>query len=153
MTAIISRSGWIGVDLDGTIAQYEGWKGVAHIGEPIPAMVARVRDYLAQGREVRIFTARMSSPDPDERKAVAAAIAAWTAKHVGKALPATCIKDYAMITLYDDRCKQVEPNTGRVIGEEDEPPPPGSPSFTEIVAKTPMPAAAFKSPLLERFKS
>ena len=26
---------WIGVDLDGTLARYDGWKGIEHIGEPI----------------------------------------------------------------------------------------------------------------------
>ena len=27
------------VDLDGTLAEHHGWKGVDHIGKPIPAMV------------------------------------------------------------------------------------------------------------------
>ena len=35
--------GWIGVDLDGTLAMYDGWVGVSHIGEPVPAMLQRVR--------------------------------------------------------------------------------------------------------------
>lgn len=26
--------GWIGVDLDGTLAEYHGWKGAEHIGQP-----------------------------------------------------------------------------------------------------------------------
>jgi hypothetical protein len=34
--------GWIGVDLDATLAKYDGWKSADHIGEPIPAMVDRV---------------------------------------------------------------------------------------------------------------
>ena len=37
----MSLSGWIGVDLDGTLAEYHGWNGGA-IGEPVPAMLARV---------------------------------------------------------------------------------------------------------------
>ena len=36
-------SGWIGVDLDGTLAEYHGWKGSEHIGPPIPLMVERVK--------------------------------------------------------------------------------------------------------------
>jgi len=34
---------WIGVDLDGTLAKYGEWRGVEHIGEPIPPMVDRVK--------------------------------------------------------------------------------------------------------------
>src|SRR5690349_18780615 len=58
-----AMSGWIGVDLDGTLAEYHGWKGVEHIGPPIPEMVARVKQWLAEGRDVRIFTARCSEGD------------------------------------------------------------------------------------------
>ena len=47
--------GWIGVDLDGTLAEYHGWKGSEHIGSPLPAMLARVKTWLEQGIEVRVF--------------------------------------------------------------------------------------------------
>ena len=40
--------GWIGVDLDGTLAEYLGWQGMGHIGEPIAPMVERVKAWLAQ---------------------------------------------------------------------------------------------------------
>jgi len=50
---------WIGVDLDGTLARYEGWKGADHIGAPVPAMLARVKEWRSNGIEVRIFTARI----------------------------------------------------------------------------------------------
>ncbi len=36
-----SNSGWIGVDLDGTLAHYEGWNGANHIGEPLAPMLER----------------------------------------------------------------------------------------------------------------
>jgi len=42
--------GWIGVDLDGTLAHYEGFKGAQHIGEPISPMVERVKRWLAEGK-------------------------------------------------------------------------------------------------------
>jgi hypothetical protein len=32
-------------------------------------------------------------------------------------LPITNCKDFAMVELYDDRCVQVEANTGRLIGQ------------------------------------
>lgn len=112
----MSTSGWIGVDLDGTLAHYEGWNG-GDIGKPIPAMVARVKAWLAAGISVRIVTARVSVPLVGTH----AAIEAWCVEHIGVALPVTCSKDYAMIELWDDRAVQVIPNTG-------EPAAPPSPS-------------------------
>lgn len=104
-------SGWIGVDLDGTLAKYDGWDG--SIGEPIPAMAERVREWLANDREVRIFTARVGSGDPEEAEYERKHIQDWTEKHFGKRLTVTATKDFAMVELWDDRCIQVEINTGR----------------------------------------
>ena len=28
------EKGWIGVDLDGTLAHYDKWRGVEHVGDP-----------------------------------------------------------------------------------------------------------------------
>ena len=56
----MSQSGWIGVDLDGTLAKYGSWNG-GQIGDPIPLMVERVKQWIAEGVEVRIFTARVGS--------------------------------------------------------------------------------------------
>lgn len=105
-------SGWIGVDLDGTLAHYDGWKGPDGIGEPILPMIGRVRDWLIQGREVRIFTARASSPE------MVPAVKAWLKKHELPDLEVTNVKDFAMIALYDDRAVQVEMNTGKILGKE-----------------------------------
>lgn len=106
-------SGWIGVDLDATLARYDGWKGGVHIGEPIPTMVNRVKGWLEEGRDVRIFTARISGPDAN---AQVHAIRAWSATHLGRELPITNVKDMQMDELWDDRAVQVEKNTGRPIG-------------------------------------
>jgi hydroxymethylpyrimidine pyrophosphatase-like HAD family hydrolase len=56
-------SRWIGVDLDGTLAHYTGWRGAEHIGVPIPAMLERVQAWVAAGVTVKIFTARASVPE------------------------------------------------------------------------------------------
>jgi hypothetical protein len=103
-------SGWIGVDLDGTLAEYGGWKGPDSIGKPIPAMLNRVLDWLNAGQEVRIFTARASVPEQIPF------VVEWCKTHLGRELPVTNVKDFGMVTLYDDRCVQVETNTGRLIG-------------------------------------
>jgi len=109
-------NGWIGVDLDGTLAVYDGWKGPEHVGEPVPAMVERVKAWIEEGQEVRIFTARVSHDGTPQRVADAkyarSAVVRWCLKHLGRELPVTNIKDYAMVLLWDDRCIQVVPNTG-----------------------------------------
>lgn len=107
--------GWIGVDLDGTLAHYDRWCGPASIGEPVPTMVARVCYWLKLGREVRIFTARVG-PQPNGEDVIARkAIEAWCEKHLGQVLPVTATKDFRMVELWDDRCVTVEANTGRVL--------------------------------------
>lgn len=113
--------GWIGVDLDGTLAVYDGWRGEDHIGEPIPAMLERVKAWLAAGIEVRIVTARAFDPRMIEngfhvstmsRREALEAIKAWCVKHIGRELPIQCHKDFGMIELWDDRAVQVVKNTG-----------------------------------------
>lgn len=110
--------GWIGVDLDGTLAAYDGWKGEEHIGPPVPRMLERVRRWVEQGRTVKIFTARVC--EEESGGPVTAAIQSWCVRHLGYTLEVTCRKDYQMIELWDDRCVQVVPNTGRSLAEEHE---------------------------------
>jgi hypothetical protein len=69
-------------------------------------MAQRVRDWIAAGEDVRIFTARASVPDQIPR------VQAWCEKHFGVRLLVTNAKDFAMIELWDDRCVQVKMNTG-----------------------------------------
>jgi hypothetical protein len=106
--------GWVGVDLDGTLAQYDGFKGPLIIGDPIPKMLERVKGWLASGITVKIFTARVSEGATDGRNVeeVRTAIQDWCEKHIGQRLEVTCIKDYGMFELWDDRAVQVVPNTG-----------------------------------------
>ncbi len=114
-------NGWIGVDLDGTLAHYGTWQGIEHIGPPIPSMVTRVKHWLAEGQEVKIFTARVarlfSSNHEEMMEGYRAAqvIQAWCEEHIGEALTVTCMKDFAMKELWDDRAVRVEFNTGRVL--------------------------------------
>ena len=144
--------GWIGVDLDGTLALW-GTKDphttfihydVTRIGAPIPAMVDRVKALIAAGEDVRIFTARVGPASDEEclhaivRITDAQASEAglipfhpavqkpqeywdayqrnminiWCGEHLGASLPITATKDFHMYQLYDDRCVQVETNTG-----------------------------------------
>jgi len=105
-------SGWIGVDLDGTLAIYDGLKGIEHIGDPVYLMLYRVNEWLQQGITVKIFTARAAVPE------AIPAIHSWLEKFGLPKLEVTNIKDFAMIELWDDRAIQVEANTGiRVDGK------------------------------------
>jgi hydroxymethylpyrimidine pyrophosphatase-like HAD family hydrolase len=113
------NEGWIGVDLDGTLAYYDGFKGDDVVGEPIEPMVRQVRKWLADGRDVRIFTAR--SPHPVIRK--------FCKDNLGKILPITNLKDHKMQALYDDRAVGIKRNEGipfdddnveQVFGETDD---------------------------------
>lgn len=107
-------SGWIGVDLDGTLAKYDGWKGIGHVGDPIPLMMDRVKQWIHEGKTVKIFTARVSVPD-DMLDSVVTPINEWCEKHGLPRLEVTCKKDFGMIELWDDRAVRVEMNTGKII--------------------------------------
>lgn len=115
---------WIGVDLDGTLAVYDGFKGPDVIGEPIPRMVERVKEWLAQGQYVKIMTARVYRQhnadvfQTSQTDLAILAIQAWCEQHIGQRLEVTCIKDYQMIELWDDRAVQVIPNTGIALRDE-----------------------------------
>jgi hypothetical protein len=118
--------GWIGVDLDGTLAEYHGFVNALTIGAPIPLMVERVKRWLEEGKDVRIFTARVDGGSAAKnmgvdqalvdiyarKEVVVKLIEDWCLEHIGKRLPVTCVKDYGMIELWDDRCIQVVKNTG-----------------------------------------
>jgi hypothetical protein len=112
-------NGWIGVDLDGTLAHYEGWLGPTHIGDPVKPMLARVRAWLEDGVDVRIFTARVSAADALERSQAEQAINEWCAHHLGRLIPITCVKDFGMVALYDDRAVSVVQNTGECLASEE----------------------------------
>jgi len=107
---------WIGVDLDGTLAEYHGWEGYEHIGPPVPKMVERILAWIEEGKNVKIFTARvhLGNTHSDKSRRV---IGKWLEKHLGFTLPITCLKDMYMTELWDDRVVQVVPNTGEQIFE------------------------------------
>jgi len=112
------KEGWIGVDLDCTLAEYNDWEGPEHIGAPIMPMVNRVKRWIADGQEVRVFTAR-AFPSMTADSSIRA-INTWCRKHIGTELAVTYMKDYNMIELWDDRAVQLIPNTGeRVDGMDD----------------------------------
>ena len=108
----MDRESWIGCDLDGTLAEYHGWE--EGIGPPIPVMLERVKKWLSEGREVRIFTARASRLNDHPDKLIAE-VGEWCRRHIGQVLQVTCEKDFQMESLWDDRAVQVIHNTGCTV--------------------------------------
>ena len=108
--------GWIGVDLDGTLAKSVAAQTGEEIGAPIHPMVQLVKHWLAHGEDVRIFTARIN---PNHQKGdavrVRRAVEAWCERYLGQILSVTYEKDWDMVLLLDDRARQVEHDTARVF--------------------------------------
>jgi hypothetical protein len=102
-------SPWIGVDLDGTLARDLGNRRGDEIGNPIEPMLIRVKKWVAEGKTVKIFTARASSPRQ------VGMIKKWLANHGLPDLEITNVKDLRMIELWDDRCVQVMTNSGEPV--------------------------------------
>jgi phosphoribosylamine--glycine ligase len=103
--------GWIGVDLDGTLATYSKWSD--DIGEPIDPMVSKVKRWISEGKEVRVFTARGSQSEGKYEQLIK--IYDWIKEHIGEPLEVTHEKDPQMLRLYDDRVRQVEANEGVLV--------------------------------------
>ena len=145
----MESAGWVGVDLDGTLAVWDEYRGAHHIGAPIPKMVERVKRWLAAGMDVRIVTARvdggevalaMGNPngaDFRDVEAIRRHIERWCREHLGAILPVTDRKDYGMLALWDNIAIRVETNTGEIVG-----PPP----MIAEAAGAPLPACACGAP-------
>lgn len=109
------------IDFDGVLAEHTTWKGFDHIGHPIPAMLEKVKTWLAVGDEVVIFTARVSNFNVHgvqkfDVEAITKTIQDWTERHLGRRLKVTATKgpwDYCC----DDSIEQVVRNTGLTLQE------------------------------------
>lgn len=102
----MSQSSHILVDLDGTLAKY--YPGETNIGPPILPMLTRVKTWITQGLDVRIFTARASVPE------LVPEVEEWCLLHLGKKIPVTNSKDFGTMEIWDDRAIRVKFNTGEI---------------------------------------
>lgn len=129
--------GWYGFDLDGTLAKYDGWKGIDHIGEPVKPMVDLIKRMHDEGKVVKIVTARVAprrledgtvgeqftwltpepSSDPAAKYTATQYIQDWCEEtaQLGFVPEIVYQKDHLMLELYDDRVKQVVPNEGWLV--------------------------------------
>lgn len=122
--------GWYGFDLDGTLAKYDGWKGIDHIGEPVKPMVELMKRMHDEGKVVKIMTARVAprrledgtfgeqftwltpepSPDPAAKYTATQYIQDWCEEsaQLGFVPEIVYQKDHLMLELYDDRVEVVD---------------------------------------------
>lgn len=101
------RGAKIAVDLDGTLANhYEGAFHPEKIGDPVPDMLERVNRWLKEGFNVVIFTARAEDEGNIEP------IKKWLKQNGLPPLEITNRKTMDMVSIWDDRAKQVVPNEG-----------------------------------------
>ncbi|MBB5031437.1 hypothetical protein [Prosthecobacter vanneervenii] len=100
------RKGWIGVDLDGTLARTDTTLHPLQIGPAVLPMLKRVRYWVKTGRTVKIFTARAGDPGSERM------IHQWCERHGLPRLEITNRKDHQMIALWDDRAVGVLRNAG-----------------------------------------
>lgn len=109
----------IAVDLDGTMAFYDHFRGIDHIGAPIQATIERVKRALEKGHEVWVFTARVCEKQlTSDREIAVARIAAFCLANVGRILPVTSDKDWGFTEFWDDRALQFRKNTGVTLETE-----------------------------------
>lgn len=108
---------WIGFDLDGTLAKYDGWKGIEHIGDPVDTMVIIAKMLHKIGKKIKVLTARVAPRDDGEGGDKAKKyVEEWCKKNLGFVPEITYEKDASMAALFDDRAVAVEQNTGKVLG-------------------------------------
>lgn len=116
---------WVGFDLDSTLAYFDSneFKRLNgdYIGPPVPKMMRKVKRYLSDNVQVKIVTARVADRlegDSDKIRSNVIKIHNWCIENGLPKLEITCEKDYNMVTLYDDRCVEVEKNTGNTINDK-----------------------------------
>ena len=81
MSLLKHRKEIIAVDLDGTLAEYTGWKSIAHIGDPYPGAKEFMAELKSKGYELVIYTARVSLFWNKELDIVVSYIRKWLATH------------------------------------------------------------------------
>lgn len=101
---------WIGVKLDGCLAQYYGWQGIENIGKPIPKMVQRVKEAIKAGESVKIVSARLS-----KGKLAQEFIDVWQERNLGMKLPVVDSFDMGMKEYWADDVVRMATNTGSPV--------------------------------------
>lgn len=106
LNPLTDRHHWYAIDLDGTLTLDSHPADPEFIGEPNQEVVDQVKKFIEAGKEVRIFTARVSKGVNDDRNvySIALKIQDWCKQHLGiESIPVTNVKSHGIIELWDDR--------------------------------------------------
>lgn len=106
----------IAVDLDGTLAHYDGWKGIDHIGCVIPEVANAMEQAQKEGAYVWIHTARVS--DPADAEEAGKYIHDWLIANNLQFEGITAVKHKFFTEFWDDRAIQVISNHGIFVVNE-----------------------------------
>lgn len=106
----------IAVDLDGTLAHYDGWKGIEHIGPVVPEVANAIERAQKEGADVWIFTARVS--DPVDAEEAGKYIEEWLKANNFQYEGITAVKHKFFTEFWDDRAIQVIKNKGMFVLNE-----------------------------------
>jgi hypothetical protein len=108
----------IALDFDGTLAYYDKWDGqFNNVGPAIPRMVANVKNWLAKGYKITIFTARLSHSH-EETEASVKAIKQFLKDNGLPEFDITAVKMHYFTHFVDDKAYHVAKNSGIVEGME-----------------------------------
>jgi hypothetical protein len=83
-----------------------------HVGEPNPVVLARVKQRIADGDVVILFTSRLADPTRPDHAAVLAVLHHWCETHVGERLFCTATKFPYLSEIWDWRSVHVPKNAG-----------------------------------------
>jgi hypothetical protein len=79
--AIAAAPRTIAVDLDGTLAGFDTWRGFSHIGDPIASVVEAIRKEKAAGSRIILHTCRVTTLDNKIHIESVDVIRTWLKKH------------------------------------------------------------------------
>lgn len=121
---------WIGVGYEGVLVKRRPWFNDQD--HAIPAMIDRVKGWLDEGRDIRIVAnleplnrcvepgalrimhgAWVDNAKEERCWLYVASIRLFCVRHFNVVLPITNVIDAKMRCLWDCKCEQVEPDTGR----------------------------------------
>jgi hypothetical protein len=122
MTTVLTPDTVIAIDLDrtladGSVVDVNNYRSDL-IGNPIALNVERVKAWLAAGRKVVIFTARVHPRHGLAEVVIAEkAIKEWCVNVFGRELEVTCMKDPLFCEIWDDKAVRVIPETGVISNQ------------------------------------
>lgn len=108
----------IALDLDKTLANYESKWRAQKVGPVIPQMLEHVKNWLAKGYKVTIFSARLSHSGADLEKQTKMIRQFLNENDLN--LEMTCIKKTEFTHFIDDKAYHCVPNTGEILNLPEE---------------------------------